>query len=50
MKKRYIYWRDEKMWLGYPEEFPNYWTQGETEKELQENLIDLYQDSTIGYE
>jgi predicted RNase H-like HicB family nuclease len=48
MKKRYIYWQDEDMWLGYLEEFPDYWTQGETEQELQENLIDLYQDLTSG--
>lgn len=46
MKRRYIYWQDEEMWLGYLEEFPDYWTQGETEKELQENLIDLYQGLT----
>ncbi len=44
MKKRYVYWQDEEMWLGYLEEFPDYWTQGETEKELQEHLIELYQD------
>lgn len=48
MKKRYVYWQDENMWLGYLEEFPDYWTQGESEKELQENLIDLYQDVTSG--
>lgn len=48
MKKRYVYWQDEEMWLGYLEEFPDYWTQGETEKELQENLIDLYQELTSG--
>lgn len=48
MRKRYIYWQDEEMWLGYLEEFPDYWTQGETEKELQENLIDLHQELTSG--
>lgn len=48
MKKRYIYWQEEDMWLGYLEEFPDYWTQGETEQELQENLIDLYRDLTSG--
>ncbi len=30
------------MWLGYLEEFPDYWTQGITEAELRENLIDLH--------
>jgi len=42
-KQKYIYWQDEDMWIGYLEEFPGYWTQGETEVELQENLIDLYE-------
>ena len=27
---RYIYWQDEDMWLGYLEEYPDYWAQGET--------------------
>ena len=47
-KPKYIYWPDENMWLGYLEEFPDYWTQGETEQELQENLIDLYKELTSG--
>lgn len=46
MKQKYIYWKDEDMWMGYLEEFPDYWTQGETEAELQENLIDLYKELT----
>jgi hypothetical protein len=29
MKKKYIYWQDDDMWLGYFEEYPDYWTQGE---------------------
>ena len=36
------------MWLGYLEEFPDYLTQGETLDELQENLVDLYNDLTSG--
>ena len=32
--------------LGYLEEFPDYWTQGETEEELKENLIDIYKELT----
>ncbi len=43
---KYIYWQDENMWLGYLEEFPDYWTQGETLKELEENLKDIYQELT----
>ena len=48
MKKRYVYWQDDDMWLGYLEEYPDYWTQGETEEELKENLLDIYQELTGG--
>ncbi|HEY9703872.1 MAG TPA: hypothetical protein V6C58_15590 [Allocoleopsis sp.] len=41
--KKYIFWQEDNMWLGYFEEYPDYWTQGETETELKENLLDLYQ-------
>jgi predicted RNase H-like HicB family nuclease len=43
-KKRYIYWKDDEMWLGYLEEYPDYMTQGETAEELQENLKDIYKE------
>lgn len=36
------------MWLGYLEEYPDYWTQGETEDELRENLLDIYSELTSG--
>jgi hypothetical protein len=26
MKKKYTYWHVEEMWLGYLEEYPDYWT------------------------
>ncbi len=35
------------MWLGYLEEYPDYWTQGETEEELRENLLDIYSELTM---
>ncbi|MEH2240260.1 type II toxin-antitoxin system HicB family antitoxin [Nostoc sp.] len=47
-KKKYIYWQDDDMWLGYLEEYPDYWTQGETEEELKENLVDIYSELTSG--
>lgn len=34
------------MWIGYLEEYPDYWTQGETEDELQDNIIDIYRELT----
>ncbi len=48
MKKKYFYWKDDDMWLGYLDEFPDYWTQGETEEELKENLIDIHKELTSG--
>ncbi len=29
---KYVYWQDEDMWLGYLEQYPDYWTQGKPEK------------------
>ena len=46
--KKYVYWRDEDMWLGYLEEFPDYMTQGESLDELRDNLKDIYKELTSG--
>lgn len=46
--QQYVYWQDDGMWLGYFAEFPDYWTQGESEDELKENLRDLYAELTQG--
>ncbi len=48
MKQRYVYWQDEDMWLGYLEDYPDYWTQGESERELRDNLLDIYKDVSEG--
>jgi hypothetical protein len=48
MKQKYVYWQDGDMWLGYLEEYPDYWTQGESEHELRENLIDIFKDLSSG--
>jgi len=45
---KYIYWQDNNMWVGYLEEYPDYWTQGKTMEELEENLRDLYKELTGG--
>jgi hypothetical protein len=47
-KKKYVYWQDDDMWIGYLEEYPDYMTQGETIEELQDNLKDIYYDLTSG--
>jgi hypothetical protein len=43
-----IYWEDDGAWVGYLQEFPDYWTQGETLDDLKEHLRDLYDDLTGG--
>ena len=45
---RYVYWKDEDMWLGYLEDFPDYMTQGETLDDLKAHLLGLYSDLTDG--
>jgi predicted RNase H-like HicB family nuclease len=45
---KYVYWQEDQMWLGYLKEFPDYITQGETEKELKDNLKDIYTELTSG--
>ncbi len=46
--KKYIYWKDDDIWLGYLEEYPDYMTQGETLEELKENLRDIYRELGSG--
>jgi len=46
---RYVYWQEEDAWLGYLQDFPDYWTQGESLDDLIEHLKDLYADLTGGH-
>ena len=46
--RKYIYWQDDDMWLGYLAEYPDYMTQGETLEELKENLRDIYRELNSG--
>jgi len=45
---RYVYWQDGGVWLGHLEEYPDYMTQGATQDDLKEHLLDLYKDLTSG--
>lgn len=47
-KKKFVYYQEEDMWIGWLEEFPDYRTQGETLEELEENLKDIYGELTSG--
>lgn len=39
---KFKYWQDQKFWIGYLEEYPDYITQGESFEELKENLTDIF--------
>jgi hypothetical protein len=43
-----VVWEEDGGWLGYLQDYPDYWTQGETLEELREHLKDLYGDITRG--
>jgi len=39
-----VLWQDGDAWLGYLQEYPDHWTQGENLGDLFDHLKDLYQD------
>ncbi len=45
---KYMYWQDADYWIGYLEECPDYWTQGESLDDLIEHLKEIYLDVTSG--
>lgn len=45
---KYVSWQEDGLWMGYLQEFPDYWTQGESEADLREHLADLYADLSGG--
>ncbi|MGH7960554.1 MAG: type II toxin-antitoxin system HicB family antitoxin [Candidatus Binatia bacterium] len=45
---KFVYWEEDRAWLGYLQEYPDYWTQGDTLDDLKDHLRDLYQDMTSG--
>ncbi|MBN1473343.1 MAG: hypothetical protein JW914_01890 [Syntrophaceae bacterium] len=46
--KKFVYYQEDDMFVGWLEEFPDYKTQGETLDELKENLKDIYEELTGG--
>lgn len=44
-----VIWEDNNQWLGYLQDYPDYWTQGESLDDLKEHLKDLHHDITGGY-
>lgn len=47
-KRKYVYWQEGTMWIGYFEEYPDYMTQGASLEELKEHLRDIYKELTSG--
>jgi predicted RNase H-like HicB family nuclease len=43
-----VVWQEDGAWLGYLQDYPDYWTHGESFEDLKEHLKDLYQDLTSG--
>lgn len=46
-KLKMIYWKGEKFWVGKLLDHPEIMTQGETLKELEENMKDAYRLMTM---
>ncbi|MEW5987079.1 MAG: type II toxin-antitoxin system HicB family antitoxin [Chloroflexota bacterium] len=44
-----VYWQENGTWIGYLQDYPDYWTQGETLNDLKEHLKELYHDIVGGY-
>jgi hypothetical protein len=43
-----VVWQEKDAWLGYLQDYPDYWTQGASEDDLRDHLKDLFQDLTSG--
>jgi len=46
--KKFIFYQEDGMFIGWLEEYPDYRTQGETLEELKENLLEIYRRLTNG--
>lgn len=47
-KTKFVHWQEDDMWIGYLQDFPDYWTQGKSLVDLKDHLKDLYRDLTSG--
>lgn len=39
-----VVWEEDGAWIGYLQDYPDYWTQGDSLEDLKEHLNDLYAD------
>ena len=44
----FTYWQDGEAWIGYLDEFPDYWTQGDSMDDLKAHLRELHAELTSG--
>jgi len=47
---KYVHWEEDGAWLGYLQDYPDYWTQGETLEDLEAHLSELLTDMATGAE
>ena len=43
-----VVWQEEDSWLGYLQEFPDYWAQGESRDDLKDHLRELQRELCSG--
>lgn len=43
-----VVWQEGEAWIGHLQDYPDYWTQGESLDDLKEHLKDLYTDLSAG--
>jgi hypothetical protein len=43
-----VVWEEDDAWVGYLQDYPDYWTQGDSLDDLKEHLKDLYADLSSG--
>jgi predicted RNase H-like HicB family nuclease len=46
---KYVHWQEGDAWLGYLQDYPDYWTQGESLDDLIDHLTDLHTDLAGGH-
>ena len=39
-----VVWQEGESWIGYLQEYPDYWTQGESLDDLKEHLREIHAD------
>jgi predicted RNase H-like HicB family nuclease len=44
---KFVYWEEDGAWLGYFQDYPDYWTQSETLEDLKAHPQDLYRNRDL---